>query len=165
MTQDTAKELQTLENRSKKNRWLVGILFLISPVSYFYTNRYLLAIITTIIYFILVTAVQEYDTISILWLLFILGITVENITSINNAKDKVKLLQVNSSQSGNNISNPDLIILKALENRGEMTVSQIVLATELTPQIVKETLFTLEQEQLVYGYNRDSDGAIVYKNI
>ena len=46
-----------------------------------------------------------------------------------------------------------------------MTVSQIVLATELTPQVVKETLLTLEKEQLIYGYNRDSDGAIVYKNI
>ncbi|MTF38848.1 helix-turn-helix transcriptional regulator [Cyanobacterium aponinum] len=164
MTQDTTKEIQTLENRSKKNRWLVGILFLISPVGYFYTNRYLLAIITTIIYFILVTTVEEYEAISILWLLFIIGITVENITSINNAKEKVKFLQGNSPQSGNNASNPNLMILKALENNGEMTASQIILATELTPQIVKETLFTLEQEQLVYGYNREDDGVIVYKN-
>lgn len=170
MAQDTTKELQTLEIRSKKNRWLVGILFFIPPVGYFYTNRNLVAIITLIIYVILFSGSTENDDISALFGLFMIGTTIENIISINKAKEKVKLLQENSPQSNSNsnskpVYNPDLMILKALENKGEMTVSQIVLATELTPQVVKETLFNLEQEQLIYGYNRDSDGAIVYKNI
>lgn len=46
-----------------------------------------------------------------------------------------------------------------------MTVSEIVIATELSPQIVKKTLLDLENEHLIYGYNRESDGAVVYKNI
>ncbi|MGI0480944.1 hypothetical protein ACN4EE_09135 [Geminocystis sp. CENA526] len=172
MTQDTVKEIQTLEIRSKKNRWLVGILFFISPIGYFYTNRNILAIIITIIYGILLSGSEESDTMNSLFALFTIGTTVENIMYINRARDKFKLLQENSPQYTNTISahsqpvsNADLMILKALENNGEMTASQIILATELTPQIVKETLLTLEQEQLIYGYNRDSDGAIVYKNI
>lgn len=168
MTEYTTKEIQAIENRSKKNRWIVGILFFIPPIGYFYTNRNLVAIITTILYGILLSAPTENDTMSTFGGLFIIVATIENIMSINRAKEKVKVLQENSPQSNtisNPVSNPDLMILKALENKGEMTASQIILATELTPQLVKETLFTLEQEQLVYGYNRDSDGVIVYKNI
>lgn len=171
MTSQTT-EIQTLENRSKKNRWLIGILFFISPVGYFYTSRNILAVITLVIYAILLSFSEENDIANTVWALFIIGTTIENIMFINKARDKFKLLGGNSPQSGDNISanfnsfsNPDLTILKVLESKGEMTVSQIVVTTELTPQVVKETLLTLEQEQLVYGYNRDSDGAIVYKNI
>lgn len=163
--------LEQIQNRANKNRWLAGVLtFFVAPVGYLYTLRYKAALISFIAFIILLGASEESETGETLLGFFAIGVTAENVISINNAKNKVKQLGgslnnpniITSSASGNK---PDILILKILQKRGVMTISEIVVATELSPQIVKQTLLELENEQLIYGYNRESDGAVVYKNI
>ncbi|GAB4303468.1 MAG: hypothetical protein Kow0091_04040 [Geminocystis sp.] len=166
-----SNNLEQIRNKANKNRWIAGVLtFFVAPVGYFYTLRYKAALISFIVYIILVGASEENETMETLLGFFAISVTVENVISINKAKNKFKELEGNTNQLTNYPSSfsgnsPDIIILKAINNRGEMTVSEIVIATELSPQIVKKTLLDLENEHLIYGYNRESDGAVVYKNI
>ncbi|BAQ62216.1 hypothetical protein GM3708_2622 [Geminocystis sp. NIES-3708] len=164
-------EILTLQNRSNKNIWITGILtFFVAPFGYIYTIRYKAAFIAFIVYAILLGLSEESETGEMLLGLFAIGVTVENVMFINSAKNQVKKLGININKdnflsSSGSLVNPDIIILKVLQKRGIMTISEIVVATELSPQIVKQTLLELEREQLIYGYNRETDGAVVYKNI
>lgn len=94
----------------------------------------------------MVGASEENETMETLLGFFAISVTVENVISINKAKNKFKELEGNTNQLTNYPSSfsgnsPDIIILKAINNRGEMTVSEIVIATELSPQIVKKNSF------------------------
>ncbi|MBE9221926.1 hypothetical protein IQ215_04370 [Cyanobacterium stanieri LEGE 03274] len=180
MGEKNLEKLYNLEKRAKKNLFVTGILtFLFSPFGYLYTNRYWAAAITFFIFFAMVEEPDFED----IWGVVAVGGTIENIISVRHARDKLAIAQ--SSQTGNNPlpfsliqnqlplsppNNPqpqslELQILKAIKKQGEMTVSDLIIATELSPTIVKETLLKLETEQLICGYNRHSDGAVVYKNI
>lgn len=175
----TDRKIYNLEKRANKNLFLTGFLtFFFAPFGYLYTNRYWGAAIT---FFLFIAVMEELDFEDI-WGVIAVGTTIENIMAVRNARDKLAIASRNENnslpfqpisntpqhsfaQKINQPPNLELQILKALKKEGEMTLSDIVIATELSPSIIKETLLKLETEQLIYGYNRDGDGAVVYKNI
>lgn len=170
MTNINTEEALRLEKRAKKNRWVAGILTLIfAPLGYVYTNRYRAAIIAFIIALPLYSLAEDGEEGETLLGFFAIGVTIENIVSINVAKNKIKSnnfpLSTIETTSSHQPKSLQVSILKAIQQKGEMTVSEIIVETEFNPSLVKETLLQLEKEQLIYGYNRDIDGVVVYKNI
>lgn len=177
------EKLYNLEKRANKNLFVTGLLtFLFSPLGYLYTNRYWGAAITFFFFFAMV---EEADFEEV-WGVIAVGSTIENIISVRSARDKWAIaqngqanipfpfqstttpLQNQQQKFPPRVSQPqnlEVQILKAIKEQGEMTISDIVIATELSPATVRETLLKLETEQLICGYNRHSDGAVVYKNI
>ncbi|MGY6529873.1 MAG: hypothetical protein ACXITR_08085 [Cyanobacterium sp.] len=183
MGEKKIEKLYNLQKRANKNLFITGFLtFIFSPFGYLYTNRYWGAAITFIIFF----AMVEEPDFEEVWGVIAVGGTIENIISVRHARDKLAIAQGNPENNSlpfqpiatpiqnqqpaipptvNQPKSLELQILKAIKEQGEMTVSDVVITTELSPAIVKETLLKLETEQLIYGYNRHSDGAVVYKNI
>jgi DNA-binding IclR family transcriptional regulator len=54
-------------------------------------------------------------------------------------------------------------IIKVGKQQGDMTLTDFVVATELPPAQVKETLMELEHLDLVRSHNRESDGVVAYQ--
>ncbi len=177
MSDQKKNKLFELEKRAKKNIFVTGILTLLfAPFGYVYTRRYWVAIIS---FFALMSLIdfadKDVDGESLLGF-FVIGVTIENIIFVRRAREKLAMhpngvsfpepvkseIPTHKSNQGQNL---ELIILKNLKKEGEMTVSDIVIATEFPLTSIKETLLKLEKEQLIYGYNRETDGAVVYKNI
>lgn len=173
MNQIHHNQINTLQKRSHRSVWVAGIMtILFAPAGYIYTLRYKTAFIAIILYTILIGIAGESKKAEDLLGFLVIGATIENVISIKSAKSKLK--EIESNDNGNihlnpsplnSVNNVEIIVLKVLQKGGIMTVSEIIVATELSPQIIKKTLQDLETEQLVYAYNRDSDGAVVYKNI
>ncbi|AFZ48114.1 hypothetical protein Cyast_2165 [Cyanobacterium stanieri PCC 7202] len=182
MGEKQLEKLYHLEKKANKNLFVTGLLtFLFAPFGYLYTNRYWGAAITFIIFFAMVDD-PDFEEV---WGVIAVGGTIENIIAVRNARDKLAIASSKENKTlpfqpiSSPVQNPqpsfpakvnqpqnlELQILKALKQEGEMTLSDIVIATELSSSIIKETLLKLETEQLIYGYNRDGDGAVVYKNI
>lgn len=185
-------ETLRLEKRANKNAWITAVLtWWFPPLGYVYTMRYRAVIIV----FFLSLPIYHLTgnrgaRQQVLRNFFLVSVAIENIISVKMARDKLAYAQSLSNfetftpTTGNepiittrtnhrqeNVAptpqnnRPEMVILKAIDSRGEMTISDIVINTELSPALVKETLLYLEREQLIYGYNRETDGAIVYKNI
>ncbi|WP_069789225.1 hypothetical protein A5482_009785 [Cyanobacterium sp. IPPAS B-1200] len=182
MGEKKIEKLYNLEKKANKNLFITGLLtFFFSPIGYLYTNRYWGAAITFFIFFAMVDE-PDFEEV---WGVIAVGGTIENIIAVRHARDKLAIASRNENGTlpfqpiaspvqnqqpafppkANQPQNLEILILKAIKEQGEMTVSDVVIATELSPAIVKETLLQLETEQLICGYNRHSDGAVVYKNI
>ncbi|MDB9315788.1 hypothetical protein PN462_21925 [Spirulina sp. CS-785/01] len=166
---DTEQTLQKIQKQAKKKIWITAILTFFVPFGgYLYTLRYTASLLAFIAMMLLISAedVIGEDPSDTLYGFFIFGVAIENSLAVKKARDKAqeKGLQLDSTPQAS-LPNAKVQILKAGKQQSEFTVSDIVVMTELSPERVKPLLLEMEREDLIRSYNRDSDGAIVYKVI
>jgi len=81
------------------------------------------------------------------------------------AKWKSRKNQTNYSsqkQSPNNVAAEQTQILRLMRMRGEVTLADIVIETNIPVDKVRSLLVELERNDCIRSRNRDSDGGIVY---
>lgn len=164
---DTQKDLKKARKRADKNLWVTAILtFLIPFGGYIYTLRYPAAVIAFLAMMFLFSAeeVIDDDATDTLYGLFAVSVAVENSLSVRKARELTKKQGfMPGSTTPRPLPNTQVQILKLGKQQGEMTLADFVVATELPPAQIQETLIELERSDLVRSYNRESDGAVVYR--
>ena len=160
---------QEIQNRADKNLWMTALLTLFIPFGgYIYTIRYTAAVISFLTMMFLFSAeemeVIDDDFISPLYGLCAVGVAVENSLSVRKARELIKKQGLKLGSTAPILSpHAQVQIIKMSRQQGEMTITDFVVATELPPTQVKATLIELESSDFVQSYNRESDGALVYK--
>ena len=95
-----------------------------------------------------------------------LGVAVENSISVRKARE---IAQQKGLQSGSDsyarLPDAKVQILKIGKKHGEVTLADLVIETGLPPEKVREVVIELERQDLVRSYNREHDGAVVYRVI
>ncbi|MBD2579515.1 hypothetical protein [Oscillatoria sp. FACHB-1406] len=156
---------------AKKSTWLTAFLtsfFLIPPIGYFYTARYKPLLIGLAIIFGLCGLVDagkssskdEDDALGGLYLIYVVASTVENARAVHQAKKRGS--EANSHQNSRNLK---VEILRFMKGKEDVSLADLVLETGLDSKEVLELVNDLERESLIRGYNRASDGAVVYRII
>lgn len=156
-----------IQKRAEKNLWITSILTFFIPFGgYIYTKRYVAAIIAFFAMMVLMSDDLPEDPSDTLYGFFIFGAAIENVISVRKARQLVKGdgIQVGGTTQ-KQLPNLQVEILKLGKTEGEMTLSDFVIATEASPDKVKEVLMELERSDLVRVYNREADGVVVYKVI
>lgn len=92
--------------------------------------------------------------------MYVVASTVENARAIHQAKRRNL-----SASSHQNLRNFKVEILRFMKGEGEVSLANLVLETGLESKEVLELVNDLERESLIRGYNRTSDGAVVYRII
>ena len=160
---------QKIQKRADKNLWMTALLTLFIPFGgYIYTIRYTTAVISflTMMFFFSAEEVEviDDDLISPLYGLCAVGVAVENSLSVRRARELIKKQGLTlGSNAPVPLFHAQVQIIKMGKQQGEMTITDFVVATELPPTQVKATLIELERLDFVQSYNRESDGALVYK--
>lgn len=164
---ENKKNLKDIQKRANKRIWITALITLFIPFfGYLYTVRYRAAIITFFAMFFIISAedVMDEDFADTLYSFFAIGVAVENSISIRKAKE---LAQHKGLQSGSysyaRLPDIKVQILKFSKGCGEVTLADLVIETGLPPEKVREVLTQLEYEDLVRSYNREQDGAVVYR--
>lgn len=158
-----------IQKRAKKNLWITALLTLFMPFGgYIYTIRYTAAVITFLATMFLFSAeemeIVDDDVLSPLYGLFAVGAVVENSLSVRKTRGLTKKQGLTlGSTAPISLPHAQVQIIKVGKQQGEMTITDFVVATELPPAQVQETLMELEHSDLVRSYNRESDGVVVYK--
>jgi uncharacterized membrane protein len=166
---ESEKELINIQKRANKKIWITALLtFLIPFAGYLYTVRYRAAIIAFFAMFFLIFAEDSMgeDTADSLYGFFAIGVAVENSISVRKARE---LAQQKGFQSGSDsyarLPDAKVQILKLGKQYGEVTLADLVIETGLPPEKVREVVMELERQDLVRSYNREHDGAVVYRVI
>lgn len=164
---NTEKNLRNIQKRAHKKIWITAILTLLIPFGgYIYTVRYRAAILAFFTMFFLISAedVMKKDNADTLYGFFLIGAATENSLSVRRAREIAKQKGLQSgSDSYAPLPSTKVQILKIGKVRGEVTLADLVIETELPPEKVREVLTELEREDLVRSYNREQDGAVVYR--
>jgi uncharacterized membrane protein len=168
---ESEKTLRTIQTRANRKIWITAVLTLLFPFAgYIYTIRYKAAIIAFFAMFFLMSAEEamdmEEDTASSLYGFFIIALTAENSLSVRKARE---LAQQKGLQLGSNhyapLPDAKVQILKFGKQQGEVTLADLVIETGLPPEKIRDMVMELERQDLVRSYNREHDGAIVYRVI
>jgi uncharacterized membrane protein len=164
---ESEKELKSIQKRANKKIWITALLsFFIPFAGYLYTVRYRAAIIAFFSMLLLISAedTMDEDAANTLYSFFAIGVAVENSISVRKARElaQQKGFQ-SSSDSYARLPNANVEILKLGKERGEVTLADIVIETGLPPEKVREVVMELERQDLVRSYNREHDGAVVYR--
>lgn len=162
---------QGIQKRADKNLGITALLTLFVPFGgYIYTLRYTAAVLTFLATMFLFSAeemeIVDDDVLSPLYGLFAVSAAVENSLSVRKARELTRKPGLTPlSTAPISFPQAQVQIIKVGKQQGEMTVTDFVVATELPPAQVKETLMELEHSDLVRSHNRESDGVVVYQVI
>lgn len=164
---ESEKALKNIHKRANKKIWITALVTFFLPfVGYFYTVRYRAAIIAFFAMFFLISAedAMDEDTANTLYGFLAIGVAVENSISVRKAKELAQQKGLHSgSDSYARLPDIKVQILKFSKGCGEVTLADLVIETGLSPEKVREVLTQLEHEDLVRSYNREQDGAVVYR--
>lgn len=166
---ESEKELINIQKRANKKIWITALLTLfIHWAGYLYTVRYKAALIAFFAMFFLISAKETMgeDTGDSIYGFLALGVAVENSISVRKARE---LAQQKGLQSGSDsyarLPDAKVQILKIGKKHGEVTLADLVIETGLPPEKVREVVIELERQDLMRSYNREHDGAVVYRVI
>lgn len=156
-----------INKRAGKNLWITSILtFLIPFGGYIYTVRYRAAVIIFFLMMMLLSDEVIDDSSEELYSFFIFGAAIENVISVQKARKLGQNKPIQPSRIPlKQLPNLQVEVLKVGKAQGEMTLSDFVIATEASPDIMTEILMELERADMVRVYNRESDGVVVYQVI
>ncbi|HEY9604538.1 MAG TPA: hypothetical protein V6C85_23235 [Allocoleopsis sp.] len=160
---ESEKELKNILKRANKDIVATAFITLFMPwAGYLYTVRYKAALIAFFVMFFIISVKKANS----LFVFFLLGAAVENSISVRKAREIVeqKVLQSASDRYAH-LPDAKMQILKIGKQRGEVTLADLVIETGLPPEQVREVVMGLERQDLVRSYNREHDGAVVYRVI
>ncbi len=163
MNPNSEIELKNILKRANKDIVVTAFITLFMPwAGYLYTVRYKAALIAFFAMFFIIFVKKANS----LFVFFLLGAAVENSISVLKAREIVeqKVLQSASDRYAH-LPDAKMQILKIGKQRGEVTLADLVIETGLPPEQVREVVRELERQDLVRSYNREHDGAVVYRVI
>lgn len=179
------KELKKLEKLAGKSLLIlmIGSIFTGGIGGYFYCGKWTRIIsaffISCLIGCVLVTPERQCQTINqdgyyeefcgSYWNIeniapfFLFIALIDNANAITSARVKLKKLQQQENLP-ESVEAFQLTLMKLIDDRGEATVSELVIITGYSVTVIRSVLATLEKEEIVCVGNRE-DGSIVYRLI
>ncbi|MGL4501269.1 MAG: hypothetical protein ACRCU2_19515 [Planktothrix sp.] len=179
----SVKEKVKLGNLAQKNTFVLLVLTLLfTPVTgYAYTGKYLSLVVTVVALGGAINLVpdSEIDPVGfyviVCWYVFSL---IENYFAINNARNKLvndSLDASNQSQDktdnnqayfgGKNKEDIQILLLKFIKQKREVTLADCILETGMTVQKIKPVLEQMAKDELIAVSNRLGDSVVVYRSI
>ena len=173
MTQKLDINWDKTKSVAQKKIWLAVILsFFTGIASYTYTARYRALLISLSLVFGvgIVTAVEQEDSdiLSGCVGIFLLTSLVDNATAIHHSREKLKIKQHFESRQHQNYyhTNPEALtvaLLQLIKNGGQVSLANLVIATKVDADLIRDRLLVLQQQDLITAENRLEDGAMVYR--
>lgn len=155
-------------NLAQKSSWITGVLtFFLPPFGHIYTGRYKALLISFAILVGTIGLVNSSDDDDAgLGVIYLVATTVENTRAVLQAKKRTlgtaTVPAIGTIKPARNLK---VEILKFMKGKEEVSLSDLVIETELDSRDIMVILNELERESLIRGYNRASDGAVVYRAI